>query len=252
MFALRFVAGPIEHHLSPLGLLCISGIFGAIGLTLLGGAETVLMCVAAATVYALGKTFLWPTMLAVVSERFPKGGAIVIGAAGGAGMLSAGLLGVPGIGFQQDYYSTSELTAKAPGAFDRYAAEKEKTFLGFFKTKALDGAKVGVLELATDISKLEEKAAQQESSAQKTKIAEEIKEKTLELNKTVERNKLKDWWQINEKYKDDDKKTILDARLHGGRKALELTAFVPAAMAVLYLFLILYFKSQGGYKRVEI
>ena len=57
------------------------------------------MCVIAATVYAMGKTFLWPTMLAVVSDRFPKGGAITIGAVGGVGMLSAGILGGPGIGF---------------------------------------------------------------------------------------------------------------------------------------------------------
>jgi len=247
MFTLRFFAGPIEHHLSPLGLLCISGIFGAIGLTLLGGAEGILMCVVAATVYALGKTFLWPTMLAVASERFPKGGAIVIGAMGGAGMLSAGLLGVPGIGFKQDYNTSSELRANAPSAFERYAAEKEKTFLGVFRTKALDGAKVGVLELSRDISKLEEQAAKEESSAKKAKIAEEIKEKTLEQDKTIERNKLKDWWEINEKYKEQDEKTILEARLHGGRKALELTAIVPATMAVLYLFLILYFKTQGGY-----
>jgi hypothetical protein len=60
------------------------------------------MCVIAATVYGIGKTFLWPTMLAVVSEQFPKGGAITIGAAGGVGMLAAGLLGGPGIGFLQD------------------------------------------------------------------------------------------------------------------------------------------------------
>ncbi|MEZ6054582.1 MAG: MFS transporter [Planctomycetaceae bacterium] len=74
MFLLRFVAGPIVHKISPLGLLCLSGVLGAIGLTMLGSASTVAACVIAATVYALGKTFLWPTMLAVVSERFPRGG----------------------------------------------------------------------------------------------------------------------------------------------------------------------------------
>ena len=89
MFALRFVAGPIVHTISPLGLLFVSACLGALGLTLLGSAVTVVSCVIAATVYACGKTFLWPTMLAVVSEQFPKGGAITIGAAGGVGMLKA-------------------------------------------------------------------------------------------------------------------------------------------------------------------
>jgi len=80
MFALRFVAGPIVHKISPPGLLFVSACFGATGLTLLGSAEGAVACVAAATIYGIGKTFLWPTMLGVVSDRFPKGGAITIGA----------------------------------------------------------------------------------------------------------------------------------------------------------------------------
>ncbi|MFN9960361.1 MAG: MFS transporter, partial [bacterium] len=109
MFALRFVAGPIVHKISPLGLLFASGVLGATGLTLLGSAESVTACVVAATVYALGKSFLWPTMLGVVSEQFPKGGAIAIGMLGGAGLLSAGLLGGPAIGFKQDYHASAKL-----------------------------------------------------------------------------------------------------------------------------------------------
>ena len=52
----------------------------------------------AATLYGFGKTFFWPTMLGVVGERFPRGGAITMGAVGATGALSAGLLGTPGIG----------------------------------------------------------------------------------------------------------------------------------------------------------
>src|SRR3954452_9709155 len=145
MFALRFFAGPIVERTSPLGLLFVSGILGATGLTLLSRADTVAFCVLAATVYACGKTFLWPTMLAVVSEQFPRGGAITIGAVGGVGMLSAGLLGGPGIGFEQDYYASESLKKADPAVFERYKAPKENSFLAF-KTVGLDGAKVGVLE----------------------------------------------------------------------------------------------------------
>src|SRR4029077_18641584 len=120
MFALRFFAGPIVHRISPLGLLFVSSILGFIGLQMLGGAETAILCVVAATVYACGKTFLWPTMLAVASERFPKGGAITIGALGGMGMLSAGLLGGPGIGFKQDYNASQKLKENSPAVYDRY------------------------------------------------------------------------------------------------------------------------------------
>src|SRR5438093_13402197 len=103
------------------------------------------MCIVAATVYACGKTFLWPTMLAVASERFPKGGAIAIGMIGGVGMLSAGLLGGPAIGFKQDYNASKNLEQAAPAAYSRYKADNESTFFGF-KTVGLDGAKVGILE----------------------------------------------------------------------------------------------------------
>lgn len=114
MFVMRFFAGPIVHRISPLGLLFVSGILGCLGLQLLGSATSVTLCVIAATVYACGKTFLWPTMLGVVSEQFPKGGAITIGAIGGIGMLSAGLLGTPGIGFKQDFNASANLKENAP------------------------------------------------------------------------------------------------------------------------------------------
>ncbi|MBM4075302.1 MAG: MFS transporter, partial [Planctomycetes bacterium] len=145
MFILRFFAGPIVHKISPLGLLFVSGVLGFAGLQMLSLADSIVFCVIAATVYACGKTFLWPTMLAVVSERFPKGGAVTIGAIGAAGMLSAGLLGGPGIGFKQDYNASNKLKAEAPETFDRYRAPDENSFLGF-KVVGLDGSKVGVLD----------------------------------------------------------------------------------------------------------
>ncbi|MEX2173431.1 MAG: MFS transporter, partial [Pirellulaceae bacterium] len=74
MFVLRFTAGPIVERINPVGLLLGSSVLGCIGLYWLGIAEGLAVLVAG-TVYALGKTFLWPTILGVVGERFPKGGA---------------------------------------------------------------------------------------------------------------------------------------------------------------------------------
>jgi MFS family permease len=275
MFALRFCAGPIEHALSPLGLLCVSGIFGAIGLTLLGGAAGVIMCVVAATVYALGKTFLWPTMLAVVSERFPKGGALTIGAVGAVGMLSAGLIGTPAIGFQQDHFASTKLKEESKPTFKRYVAEEPKHFL-MFQTQGLDGTKVALLGLAAKVFENEDRAKTiaeelaalpsgdaQRSALEKQKAAklEAAKEDTRELNKTLENFRKSPnsqqqgyatWWELNKQYARDDVEPVKDAGLFGGRMALKWTAIVPATMAVLYLLLILYFKLRGGYKRVVI
>ncbi|MFN5313517.1 MAG: MFS transporter [Planctomyces sp.] len=232
MFALRFFAGPIVHRISPLGLLFVSGILGFAGLNLLGVAESGLICVVAATVYAAGKTFLWPTMLAVVSEQFPKGGAITIGAIGGVGMLSAGLLGGPGIGFKQDYNASQEL-AKDAAVYERYQAATESAFFGF-KVKGLDGAKVGVLgDGGKELARAQELAAKSGKTDENTAA-------------------LAGWWADASKTAAEDKKLVDAAGLYGGRQALKLTSFVPAAMAVLYLLLILYFKARGGYKAVQV
>lgn len=240
MFTLRFFAGPIVERISPLGLLCVSGIIGATGLSLLSVAESVAVCVVAATVYACGKTFLWPTMLAVVSEQFPKGGAITIGAIGGVGMLSAGLLGGPGIGFKQDYFASEQLR-EHPEVFERYKAPNENEFLGF-KTVGLDGAKVGVLEdpgeggvktIVRDLARLE--------SAPNTSS-----------NAIEDQRKLVNWWDQAQKTADADKPLVLGASLYGGRMALRLTAIVPATMAVIYFLLILYYKARGGYQQVHL
>jgi MFS family permease len=233
MFALRFFAGPIVHRISPLGLLCVSGILGFIGLQMLGAATSVMLCIIAATVYAAGKTFLWPTMLAVVSEQFPKGGAITIGAIGGVGMLSAGLLGGPGIGFKQDFNASNSLKEKAPAVYERYKAPAENSFLGY-SVVGLDGAKVGVLD---DGGKELNRAA----DLLKTSGATDDNNATL-----------MSWWSEASATAAEDKTDVTAATLHGGRMALKLTSYVPAAMAVLYLLLILFFKARGGYKAVEV
>src|SRR5258706_3608107 len=88
MMVLRFCAGPIIHKLSPLGLLALSALLAILGLTFLSGATGLLMIFGAATLYACGKTFFWPTMLGVVSDQTPRGGALTLNALGGIGMLA--------------------------------------------------------------------------------------------------------------------------------------------------------------------
>lgn len=233
MFALRFFAGPIVHQISPLGLLFVSGLLGAIGLTMLGSATTAVACVAAATVYGFGKTFLWPTMLGVVSERFPKGGALTLGAIGGVGMLSAGILGGPGIGYKQDYFASNKLKEASPAAYERYKSDDTKSFLVFPAIAGLDGQKV---------------AAVNDDGQQIQKDIEALQRSGKVLSAEPPLEKLSNWWNQSKEFASQDKAPVNEASLHGGKMALQWTALVPAMMAVGYLILILYFKSQGGYK----
>jgi len=148
MFVLRFFAGPIVERINPLGLLFVSALLGCAGLYLMGSmlaAASTAGILVAATIYGVGKTFLWPTMLGVVGERFPKGGALVMGAMGGIGMASAGLLGGPGIGYTQDVNATAKLRELSPAVYDEVKSSEQNHFLFFPPVAGFDGTKVAAL-----------------------------------------------------------------------------------------------------------
>ena len=89
MFGLRFFAGPIAHKLSPIGLLTASAALAALGLWLLSSASTTASSIVATTAFFVGVCYFWPTMLAVVSERFPKTGALAASGFLGSGFFTA-------------------------------------------------------------------------------------------------------------------------------------------------------------------
>ncbi len=88
MFVARHFAGPLVHKLSPIGLLWISCLLASLGLVALSVADSPVTGILAATVWGCGVCFMWPTMLATASERFPRGGALLMGLMGTAGTLS--------------------------------------------------------------------------------------------------------------------------------------------------------------------
>jgi MFS family permease len=152
MFALRFCAHFIEKNLkiSPIGLLFICSVLGCIGLNLVSGITSFVGALAALSVYALGKTFFWPTMLAVTSDRFPRTGAIAISIMGGCGMMSAGLLGSAGLGYAKDRFAGEELQKANPALYASYKAEKQSTFLFLEPVSALDGSKLAAAQASTN------------------------------------------------------------------------------------------------------
>ncbi len=115
MFVLRqFCTGPLVKALTPIGVLTISSILSAIGLLWLSSVRTAVMAFVAATIFGLGKSYFWPTMLGVTSERFPKGGALALGLLGAIGTFTAGFLVTPAMGVIQDHYAISRLSQLSP------------------------------------------------------------------------------------------------------------------------------------------
>lgn len=150
MFALRFSAHFIESKLkiSPIGLLLICAILGVIGLNMVSGITSFGAALLALSVYALGKTFFWPTMLAVIGDRFPRTGAIAMSIMGGIGMMSAGLLGGPGLGYAKDRYTVEHLKQTNPALYEASKAEKPGSFLFLEPVTGLDGTKLSEAQKA--------------------------------------------------------------------------------------------------------
>lgn len=158
MLVLRFCAGPLVEKFSPLGLLAGCATLAVIGLNFLAHAQGLVMIFAAATLYGIAKSFFWPTSLAIVSEQFPKGGALTLNAIAGIGMLTVGIIGGPLIGRMQEGSAEKAI----PSTLYSQVSTKSNYILGDYN--AVDAAKVDKLPAGQkDEVKATEQAAKQEA-----------------------------------------------------------------------------------------
>lgn len=112
MFVLRFFFGGVVHKFSPFAVLTVCSVLSFVGLYWLGhlelpaagqkaSAQAIMAAFAAATIFGIGKTYFWPTMLGITSELFPKGGALLMNLMGGVGMLAIAVV-LPIMGKKMD------------------------------------------------------------------------------------------------------------------------------------------------------
>jgi MFS family permease len=213
MLVLRFFAGPIVHAFSPLGLLAFSALLAVVGLVYLSTAQGMALFLAS-TLYGFGKTFFWPTMLGVVSEQCPKGGALTLNAISGIGMLAVGTLGFPYIGTlqtkvqQQAIVENVALNERVPGLVKdgKMQPLTDKLIYEVLSYKAIDD------------KALEAIINEQVPAADRAAVNEQIKQ----------------------------------VRDRSTQRALRDMAVFPTFMLVSYIVLILYFRTKGGYKAQEL
>ncbi|RXK56780.1 MFS transporter [Oleiharenicola lentus] len=116
----RMFAGPFVHKLSPIGMLVMSAILSTLGLYAMSH-STGNMLFVAATVFAFGVCFFWPTMVGYVAENYPKTGALGMAIIGGAGMFSVSFV-LPIIGKWYDAGIAERTPAGAAPTGDALAA----------------------------------------------------------------------------------------------------------------------------------
>ncbi|NOY41234.1 MAG: MFS transporter [Planctomycetes bacterium] len=208
MMILRFFAGSIVHRISPLGLLAVSCLLAIAGLYWLSDA-TGMAIVGAATLYAFGKTFFWPTMLGIASEQTPKGGALTLNALGGIGMLAVGTLGFPYIGTLQASKEVEAVTAN----------------------EEIIAAVPGIIENGK-LTVLEEKS-----------VYEVIKYETISQEKLDEKLA-----GLPSEKQEEVAAQIADVSARSKQGALANMCIFPAIMLAGYVLLGFYFASRGGYQ----
>ncbi|MEK6258160.1 MAG: MFS transporter [Planctomycetota bacterium] len=268
MFGLRFCADFIEKKigLSPVGILLVCAVLACVGLNLASGIATFAGALVALTVYAIGKTFFWPTMLAVASDRFPRTGALAISIMGGVGMMSAGLIGAPGLGYSKDRFAGEALKTASAATFEEYKADKPSKFLIFEDATGLDGKKLGEIQKKLDGARgiLEKGKVDDLTDEKLSKLSESDRKAAQEEHENLKAlaAKLKEAGVLKDGSRGDPKaadtvltpaeKQVQAASIQGDRKTLVADSFIPATMAAIYLVLLIYFKAIGGYKPVKI
>ena len=225
MFGLRFCAHFIESKagVKPIGLLFICSILAVAGLNLVSAVDTFGAAFGALFVYALGKTFFWPTMLAIVGDRFPRSGAVAMSLMGGIGMLSVGLLGGPGLGYARDRFSAGELKEADAALYAEVKSDGPASdFLAFEPVQPIDPK---ILNPAKDAFAAKVAVERGDKNAQVIAKAESIT---------------------------PEQELIAKSDIKGNRKVLKFDSLIPVAMAVIFLLLMLYFRKIGGYRPLSI
>jgi MFS family permease len=220
MFGLRFTTDFIQKRarLSPVGILCCCAMLACAGLLFTSRIETFRGAMLALVVYAFGKTFFWPTMLAVASDRFPRTGAIAISIMGGIGMMSGGMLGGPGLGYAKDRFASARLQNADPAVYEEYKVAQPSGWLFFRDVAAIDGRKLGQVQAKLAAARQESSQDPQEGLGRLTPAEREVQQASIE----------------------------------GDRQTLRVDAVVPGVMALIYLGLLLYFRGLGGYKVIHL
>ena len=215
MMTLRFFAGVPLKVMSPPMLLLVSSVFSIVGLYALSSVAGTLLW-GAFVLYAIGQTFYWPTMLGLVSEQFPKGGAMTLNTVSAMGLLTVGIFGFPFLGAVQDHYKTDAVKTEFPTQFEMVKSEDLK----FMDTSNPEDPK--------------EEPIYTENNFFGVRYATV---NVPEFSKGVDL--------------DPEQVKTLDGTLTStSQDSLKVAATLPAVMAVAFLLIIIYFQLQGGYKPV--
>ena len=242
MVVLRLLASGFVERLSPPGMLLCAAILTGSGLFLMSFVTGLWSALAAATVFAWGVAFFFPTMVGTVSERMPRTGSLGIVLTAGVGLGMAGAVGVPLMGKLADGYLAAELPpaeteallrqvdAQFPAYVERAQQTTELAALGYREgevSDALAATRAALAELERSGSVQHDATA----NALRAVVATAIPGEPL----VAEANSI-----------------LQPAEASGGQKAFRYIA--PGALILIAVFGTMYVndRRRGGYRAVRL
>jgi MFS family permease len=276
MFVMRFFAGPLAHRFSPIGMMTGSALLSAVGLYWLSIVNVPLMAFVAATVFGVGIAYFWPTMLGVTAERFPKGGALLLGLMGSIGNLAI-WQALPIMGGIYDSYTVHSMPTELQEK--RFADAAGRPLKGpdgeplVEPVLGSDGKPVKgpdgkpkeqplALVIEGEGSWLPAAITQYIFPAGNKKLNPEAR-KVLTTSQTLvdeaEQGKLPDDSATRARVENAQKildtvslPAVIDAESVGARYAFRLVALLPCILIVIFGAIALSDRMRGGYKAVHI
>ncbi|MGH7710314.1 MAG: MFS transporter, partial [Gemmatimonadaceae bacterium] len=241
MVVLRALASHAVERLSPTGMLLIAATLTGSGLFLLSFAEGTWSAFAAATVFAWGVAFFFPTMVGVVSERAPKTGSLGIVLTAGIGLGMSGAVGVPLMGKLADRYLAESLPPTTLAVLQR--AESK---LPDYVSRA---------QATSDLASLgyREREVQEALTATRTALASQAQ--TGNINNDATANALRAIVATaipNEPLVGEANAILQPAEASGGQQAFRYVAPVALLLVVVFGLMYLRDRRRGGYRAVRL
>ena len=242
MVVLRSLAGHFVERFQPTGMLLMASILVGSGLFLLSFASGTWSAFAAATVFAWGVAFFFPTMVGVVSEKMPRTGSLGIVLTAGVGLGMAGIVGVPLMGKLADGYLAESLPAAQTASVLQRADQALPAYIERARS-------------TTDLASLgyREREVADAHAAVRSALDEQQQSGSIQNDATANALRAIVATAIpNEPLVGEANAILQPAEAAGGQRSFRYVA--PAALLLILVFGIMYARDRrlGGYRAVRL